>query len=90
MKKVILILQLLIATVTGLHAQHLEFVKNNGEHIHHGLPSAASLTFEIDENDELVWLFDGVRYKDVENVIVRDKAYDDAKERETLIEFYTA
>ena len=90
MKKMILILVLLVATVTGLHAQHLEFVKNNGEHIHHGLPSNASLTFEIDENDELVWLYDGVRYKDVENVIVRDKAYDEAKERETLIELYTA
>ena len=90
MKRLLVFLQLLMATATGLYAQHLDFVKNSGEVIHHGINFSVPLTFEVDENDELVWTFDGVRHKGVSEVIFRDKAYDDAKERETLIELYNA
>ena len=90
MKRLLVFLQLLMATATGLYAQHLDFVKNSGEVIHHGIKFSVPLTFEVDENDELVWTFDGVRHKGVSEVIFRDKAYDDAKERETLIELYNA
>ena len=61
-----------MATATGLYAQHLDFVKNSGEVIHHGINFSVPLTFEVDENDELVWTFDGVRHKGVSEVIFRE------------------
>ena len=92
MKRTLIILQFLLAATAAIHAQHLEFVKNSGEHQHVGIVGAGfyTLSFDIDESDELTWIYDGKPFKDVESVLFRNKAYDDAKERETLIEFYKA
>lgn len=91
MKRTLIILQFLLAATATIYAQHLEFVKNSGEHQHVSIASWGSiLSFDIDERGELTWVYNGQPFKDVESVLFRNKAYDDTKEREALIELYKA
>ena len=92
MKRTLIILQFLLAATATIYAQHLEFVKNSGEHQHVSIASwwDSILSFDIDERGELTWVYNGQPFKDVESVLFRNKAYDDIKEREALIELYKA